>query len=148
MSNKPWLCAAGVTLRDQINNAYPDRDKRSDGWVADSRHMLGGKSDQIPNLARGAVVSAIDIDRDLHGVSKPDDMPYLAEQLRLLAKSKRDGGRIAYLIFDGFIASPKKSWVWRKYVGSNQHRHHLHCSFTSKGDKDGSPFEIPLLQGE
>ena len=145
---KPWLCAAGVTLRDQINHAYPERDKRSDGWVADQRHLLSGKSDHIPNPARGAVVSAIDIDRDLHGVSKPDEMPYLADQLRLLAKSKKDGGRIAYLIFDGFIASPKKSWAWRKYVGSNQHRAHLHCSFTSKGDKDGSLFYIPLLQGE
>ena len=145
---KPWLCAAGVTLREQINSAYPERDKRSDGWVADQRHLLGGKSDHIPNPTRNAVVSAIDVDRDLHGVPKPDEMSYLADQLRLLAKSKRDGGRIAYLIFDGFIASPKKSWAWRKYVGSNQHRHHLHCSFTSKGDKDGSPFQIPLLTGE
>jgi len=110
--------------------------------------MSGGKSDHIPNLARGAVVSAIDLDRDLHGLPKPDEMPYLANQLRLLAKSKKDGGRLSYIIFDGFIASPKKSWAWRKYVGSNQHRHHLHCSFTSKGDKDGSPFQIPLLQGD
>ena len=145
---KPWLCAAGVTLRDQVNSAYPDRDKRSDGWVADQRHMSGGKSDHIPNLTRGAVISAIDLDRDLHGVPKPDDMPYLADQLRLLAKSKRDGGRIAYIIFDGSIASSKKSWAWRKYVGANQHNHHMHVSFTSKGDKDGSVFNIPLLTGE
>ena len=145
---KPWLCEAGKTLRDQVNSAYPDRDKRSDGWVADARHLAGGKSDHIPNQARGGVVSALDLDRDLHGIPKPDDMPYLADQLRLLAKSKRDGGRIAYLIFDGFIASPKKSWAWRKYLGANQHRAHLHCSFTSKGDKDGSLFTIPLLQGE
>ena len=145
---KPWLCVAGVTLRDQVNSAYPDRDKRSDGWVADQRHMSSGKSDHIPNLARGAVVSAIDLDRDLHGVPKPDEMPYLADQLRLLAKSKRDGGRLSYIIFDGFIASPKKSWAWRKYVGANQHRHHMHISFTSKGDKDGSVFNIPLLTGE
>jgi hypothetical protein len=145
---KPWLCEAGVTLRDQVNRAYPDRDKRSDGWVADQRHMSSGKSDHIPNLTRGAVVSAIDLDRDLHGVPKPDDMPYLADQLRLLAKSKKDSGRIAYLIFDGFIASPKKSWAWRKYVGANQHNHHMHISFTSKGDKDGSVFNIPLLTGE
>ena len=145
---KPWLCAAGVTLRDQVNSAYPDRDKRSDGWVADQRHMSSGKSDHIPNLASEAVVRAIDLDRDLHGVPKPDDMPYLADQLRLLAKSKKDSGRIAYIIFDGFIASSKKSWAWRKYVGANQHNHHMHVSFTSKGDKDGSVFNIPLLQGE
>jgi hypothetical protein len=148
MSHKPWLCAAGVTLKDQINRAYPERDKRSDGWVADARHLAGGKSDHIPDASCSNVVRAIDVDRDLHGVPKPVKMPYLADQLRLLAKSKKDGGRIAYLIFNGFIASPKKSWSWREYVGANQHRHHLHCSFTSKGDKDGSPFQIPLLQGE
>lgn len=144
---KPWLCEAGQTLRNQINAAYPERDKRSDGWIADARHLAGGVSDHIADPIT-AVCRAIDVDRDLHGLPKPDEMPYLADQLRLLAKSKRDGGRIAYLIFDGFIASPKKSWAWRKYVGANQHRHHMHCSFTSKGDKDGSLFNIPLLSGE
>ena len=144
---KPWLCAAGVTLRDQINATYPDRDKRSDGTFADARHLAGGVSDHIPSKDTG-VCRAVDIDRDLHGVPKPDEMPYLADQLRLLAKSKKDGGRLSYIIFDGFIASSKKSWSWRKYVGSNQHRHHLHCSFTSKGDKDGSKFLIPLFTGE
>ena len=144
---KPWLCEAGKTLNEQINATYPERDKRSDGWVADARHLAGGVSDHIADKANG-VVRAIDVDRDLHGVSKPDEMPYLADQLRKLAKSKADNGRISYIIFDGFIASSKKSWAWRKYVGANQHRHHAHFSFTSKGDKDGSPFQIPLLTGE
>jgi hypothetical protein len=144
---KPWLCESGKTLRDQINATYSERDKRSDGWIADARHLSGGVSDHIADKATG-VVRAIDVDRDLHGVPKPDEMPYLADQLRELAKSKRDSGRISYIIFDGFIASSKKSWAWRKYVGANQHRHHMHVSFTSKGDKDGSPFQIPLLTGE
>jgi hypothetical protein len=143
---KPFLCAAGETLRSQINGCYKDRDKRSDGWIADARHLSGGVSDHIPSKDSG-VVRGLDIDRDLHGVPKPDEMPYLVDQIRLFAKSKRDSGRLSYIIFDGFIASPKKSWVWRKYVGSNQHRHHAHFSFTSKGDKDGSPFDIPLLEG-
>jgi len=144
---KSFLCAAGITLREQINACYKDRDTSSDGWIADARHVAAGKSDHIPDATCGNVVRAIDVDRDLHGVPKPDEMPYLVDQLRLLAKSKRDGGRIAYIIFDGFIASPKKSWAWRKYVGANQHRHHAHFSFTSKGDHDGSPFNIPLLEG-
>jgi hypothetical protein len=144
---KPQLCKAGETLRSQINAAYPERDKRSDGWIADARHLAGGVSDHIADKVTG-VVRAIDVDRDLHGVSKPDEMPYLADQLRELAKSKADSGRISYIIFDGFIASSKKSWSWRKFVGANQHRHHMHVSFTSKGDKDGSVFNIPLLTGE
>ena len=144
---KPWLCAAGQTLREQINSSYPERDKRSDGTFADARHIAGGVSDHIPTKDSG-VCRALDIDRDLHGVPKPDEMPYLADQLRLLAKSKKDGGRLSYIIFDGFIASSKKSWAWRKYVGANQHRHHIHFSFTGKGDTDSSVFNVPLLTGE
>jgi hypothetical protein len=144
---KPILCKAGETLREQINSTYPERDKRSDGWVADARHLAGGVSDHIADKTTG-VVRAIDVDRDLHGVPKPDEMPYLADQLRELAKSKRDGGRISYIIFNGFIASPKKSWAFRKYLGPNQHTTHMHVSFTSKGDKDGSLFNIPLLEGK
>ena len=143
---KPWLCEAGQTLREQINNAYPDRDKTSDGWVADARHMSQGNSDHIP-AAPTAVVRGCDIDRDLSGRPKPDIMPYLADQLRLCAKNKQDGGRLAYIIFDGKIASPKKNWAFRKYTGSNSHTHHMHISFTPKGDKDGKKFAIPLLEG-
>ena len=138
---KPKLCAAGVKLRDQINNAYPDRDKSSDGWVADARHVAAGTSDHIPNV--NGWVLAVDLDRDLHGKAKPDDMPYLANQLRILAKSD---GRISYIIFDGKIASSKKRWAWREYKGINQHRHHMHVSFTAKGIKDSKPFNIPLLK--
>jgi len=140
---KPHLCKAGETLRDQVNARYPSRDKTSDGWIADARHMSAGTSDHIPSLVDG-VVRAIDIDRDLSGQAKPDLMPYLADQLRLCAKAD---GRIAYVIFDGQIASKKKNWAFRKYTGSNQHRHHLHISFTSKGDTDGKKFAVPLLEG-
>jgi hypothetical protein len=70
-----------------------------------------------------------------------------ADQLRALAKSKQDGGRISYLIFAGKIASSKKNFAWRNYSGFNKHEHHLHISFTKKGDTDGKKFAIPLLEG-
>jgi hypothetical protein len=139
---KPKLCAAGVKLRDQINNAYPDRDKSSDGWVADARHLAAGTSDHIPDSA--GWVRALDLDRDLSGKSKPDLMPYFANQLRTLAKSDR---RISYIIFAGKIASRKSFWRFIKYRGINPHEKHLHISFTKNGDKDGSPFNLPLLKG-
>ena len=140
---KPKLCAAGETLRAAINANYPDRDKRSDGWIADARHLSAGKSDHIADAL--GIVRGLDIDRDLHGVPKPDEMPYLANQIRAAAKA--GDKRIAYIIFDGKIASSKKGWAWREYTGVNKHRRHLHCSFTSKGDKDSTPFKIPLLGG-
>jgi hypothetical protein len=31
---KPWLCAAGVQLRDQIDTWFPDRSTASpEGWI-------------------------------------------------------------------------------------------------------------------
>jgi hypothetical protein len=138
----PKLCAAGVRLRKQINNAYPDRDKSSDGWVADARHLAAGTSDHIPDSA--GWVRALDLDRDLSGKSKPDLMPYLANQLRTLAKSDK---RISYIIFAGKIASRRSLWRFIKYRGVNPHNSHIHVSFTKKGDEDGSPFNLPLLKG-
>ncbi len=37
------LCAAGIQLREQIDDDYPDRDRKSDGWIADARHLAKGK---------------------------------------------------------------------------------------------------------
>jgi hypothetical protein len=138
---KPKLCKAGIQLREQFDDAYGDRLRTSDGWIGDSRHSAR-KSDHNPD--EQGWVRAIDIDRDLSGKPKPDLMPDVADQLRILAKTDR---RISYLIFDGKIASAKSFWRWRKYKGINQHRTHLHISFTRKGDQDNSFFQVPLLGG-
>lgn len=141
---KPRLCKAGETLRAAINANYPDRDKRSDGWIADARHVSAGTSDHIAD--QNGICRALDIDRDLHGIPKPDEMPYLADQIRLAAKA--GDKRISYVIFAGKIASSKKRWAWRIYTGINKHDHHCHVSFTKQGDEDGAPFNIPLLGGK
>ena len=138
---KPKLCKAGQQLREQFDDTYPDRDRSSDGWIADARHIARGTSDHIPDAETG-IVRAIDVDRDVFGKAKPDFMPDIADQLRRLAKTDK---RIKYIIFDGKIASAKSVWRWRTYTGINKHRHHMHVSFTSKGDQDGSFFQIPLL---
>lgn len=142
---KAWLSKAAVQLREQIDDSFPDRDRSSDGWIADARHMSAGKSDHIPDASSG-VVRAIDIDRDLSGKAKPDVMPYLAEQIRIAAKSGEK--RIAYIIFDSRIASPKKSWAWRPYNGFNKHNHHCHISFTKEGDSNNSFFNISMIGGK
>jgi hypothetical protein len=142
---KPILSKAASQLREQIDDCFPDRDRSSDGWIADARHMSAGNSDHIPDASSG-VVRAIDIDRDLSGKAKPDVMPYLAEQIRVAAKSGEK--RIAYIIFDSRIASSKKSWAWRSYDGFNKHNHHCHISFTKEGDSDNSFFNIPMIGGK
>ncbi len=138
---KVKLSKAAIQLREQIDDSFPDRDRASDGWIGDTRHAAR-KSDHNPD--EQGWVRAIDIDRDLSGKPKPDIMPDVADQLRLLAKFDK---RISYLIFDGKIASAKSAWRWRTYTGINKHRHHLHVSFSIKGDNDGSFFKVPLLGG-
>ena len=140
---KPRLCKAAIQLREQFDDNFSDRDRTSDGWIGDSRHSAR-KSDHNPD--EQGWVRAIDVDRDLSGKAKPDLMPDIADQIRLAAKA--GDKRIAYVIFEGRIASSRMGWRWRKYSGSNPHNHHCHISFTTKGDEDGSFFNVPLLGGK
>jgi hypothetical protein len=135
---KPWLSKSAETLRNQINAAFPDRDKRSDGWIGDARHSAS-KSDHNPALPSG-VVRAIDVDSDLGGAA--NNAQYLANQLRALAKTDK---RISYIIFNHKIASRISLWNWRKYRGSNPHTSHVHISFTPLGDNDKRKFKLPIL---
>ena len=141
---KPILCKAGQQLREQFDDTFPDRDRRSDGWLGDSRHAAR-PSDHNPDSKTG-IVRAIDVDRDVFDSYKPDLMPDIADQIRIYAKRDKSK-RIAYVIFAGRIASPRLGWRWRSYKGSNPHNHHCHISFTKAGDADGSFFNIPLLGG-
>jgi len=136
----PKLCAAGIQLREQIDDDYPDRDRKSDGWIADARHLAKGTSDHIPD-AKSGIVRGLDIDADLS--AHKEEAYALVEKIRKLAK--KGDKRIAYIIFDGKIMSPILGWKRRKYNGANPHRSHFHISFTTLGDKDGSYFE---LEGE
>ena len=142
---QPWLSKSAATLREQVNAAFPDRDKTSDGWLGDNRHAMR-VSDHNPGAT--GCVRAIDLDADLSGKSgKPDLMPDLADQLRLCAKGDKRK-RISYIIFNGRIASSKRRWAWRPYKGINPHRHHAHISFSESADLDTTAFTIPLLKGK
>jgi len=136
------LCKAGQQLREQIDDDYPDRDRKSDGWIADARHVAKGNSDHIPD-ARG-IVRALDIDANLN--AHPEETYALVEKIRKSAK--RGDKRIKYLIYDGRISSPILNWKWRKYKGANPHRSHFHISFTTLGDNDGKWFDLEGDQNE
>jgi hypothetical protein len=137
---KPWLCKAGVQLRDQIDTWFADRRTSSDGWIGDARHSAT-RSDHNPD--KSGIVRAIDIDSRLD--SSEQLSIYLADQIRVCAKTDK---RISYVIHNGKIASRILNYKWRKYNGFNKHYKHIHISFTKSGDKDGKAFDIPLLGGK
>jgi hypothetical protein len=135
--SKPWLSHAARQFREQVDDNFPNRDRRSDGWIADANHS--SRSDHSPR--RNGVVRAIDIDANL---GKRDGSWQLADQTRLAAKNGEK--RIKYVIHQGKIASRLFGWKWRPYTGQNRHDSHIHISFTRKGDRDGSFFKtIPLI---
>jgi hypothetical protein len=136
---KPILCKAGQQLREQIDDSFPDRDRKSDGWIGDAAHS-NRKSDHNPDSSNG-IVRAIDVDKDLD--SRASTGAYLADQIRLCAKA--GDKRISYVIFAGKISSAKSFWRWRTYSGINRHDKHIHISFSKKGDSNGSWFDIPML---
>jgi hypothetical protein len=141
---KVKLSKAAVQLREQIDDCFRDRDRRSDGTTGDSRHAVR-KSDHNPD--EQGWVRAWDCDADLFKGGKPDVMPDLVDQIRVLCKSGVEK-RISYIIFNGRIASPILGWRWRKYTGANKHEKHCHFSFKKEADNDGSFYQIPMLGGE
>ena len=141
---KPWLSKSAVQLREQIDDCFPDRDRKSDGWIGDARHAARNKSDHNPD-PNTAVVRAIDVDKDLN--KNPNVAFDLFDQLRNYAELDRKK-RISYLIFNGKICSAKSRWKFVAYKGLNPHQHHLHISFSPSGDSDNSFFDIPLLGGK
>ena len=128
-------------MRCQVDDTWPDRDRRSDGAAASPQHKAHApKSDHNPD--NEGVVYALDVDADLASdKSAPFD---LADQLRLLARSDK---RIKYIIFNKKIASKKSLWRWVTYRGINPHNKHIHISFTKKGKDDGSFFKAPIIGG-
>ena len=133
---KPKLSNAAEQLRSEINTKYPNRDKRSDGWIGDTAHNAR-KSDHNPD--KQGWVRAIDIDSDLvKGSSKESWL--LAEQIKTIAL--KGDKRISYVIHQHRIASPRQKWAWRVYKGANPHVSHIHISFDKSGDLNGKAFGL------
>ena len=149
---RPRLCAAGVTLRDQVNQKWPSRDKASDGWIGDSSHQAnsgwgtngrGSYHNPDPN----GIVHAIDLDEDFFGKGKGGQKAAMefAQQLATYCREGKDGGRIAHIVYEDKVASATaQNWHFR---GSGYgHTHHIHISFTNRADNDGSKFRLPIFE--
>ena len=130
-----WRPAKSLSrLKRELDRRWPNRDRRTDGFIGDAAHCGGGgTSDHCPNSA--GIVRAFDIDAD--GI--PAD--WLAEHVRRLGAGGdprlADGG---YVIFNRKIASWSHEWRWRAYTGESPHTDHIHISVSTKAsgyDKGG-----------
>lgn len=120
-----WRVANSLNmLLRQINAAYPNRDKSSDGSIGDAAHA-SRSSDHNPWVKDSGgqpVVTARDFS---------NDAPYMDSHLLALKLIESKDKRIKYVIDHGKIAAGEagpQPWTWRKYTGSNQHDHHVHVS--------------------
>ena len=104
---KPRLSKSVVQLREQADDAYPNRKRHSDGTIGDAKHA-NRKSDHNPDIHSG-YVRALDLDADFD--EQASTAAYVADQIRIAAKSDK---RIAYVIFNHKIASARSLWRWRK----------------------------------
>ena len=136
---KAFLSKAAVQMREQIDDSFADRSRKSDGWIGNEKHQ-NTKRDHNP-LPDTGEVCAIDVDAKL--CDQPEMSIYLAEQIRVAAKTDK---RISYIIHVGKIASAKSFWRFVKYRGVNPHNRHIHISF--KPNQKGNFFNIPLLGGK
>lgn len=142
-SRKPpaWRPSTAVTqLRAEVDRLWRFRDRTSDGIKGDARHAAA-KSDHNPDPETG-IVRALDIDEDLRGAKVPNPAAANALAQQLVALAQAGEARLAYVIFEGRIASAAHAWKWRPYSGLNAHLHHIHVSFTTAGDNDGTPFGL------
>ena len=145
------LCAAGVTLRDQVNKKWVSRDKASDGWIGDAAHAsrdgwgTNGKG-SYHNPDPMGVVHAIDLDEDFLGKGKGEGVAKeFAEQLATYCREGKDEGRIAHIVYEDRVASgTANNWHFR---GSGyDHFHHIHISFTDKANHNGEKFDLPIFK--
>jgi uncharacterized FlaG/YvyC family protein len=136
-----WRVARSLlTLRDQINDRYPTRNKASDGTIGDEDHQ-NRSSDHNPWYGPG-IVTAMDI---THDPASGVDIDRLTDELA----ASRDS-RIKYVIANDLImsgAGGPSPWVWREYHGENLHKKHFHLSVVaSPACDDTSPWNLPSLR--
>jgi hypothetical protein len=117
-----------VTLLGQINAAYPNRNKASDGTIGDAAHQASA-SDHNPNAA--GVVCALDITQD---PASGCDTFLIADAIR--RNRQKD---LKYIISNRRIAGAWSNWQWQVYTGSDPHTNHMHVSVGVGYDGQSTP---------
>lgn len=130
-----FLAPALVTLRDEVNARYPDRDKTTDGWIGDPDHAAR-VSDHNPcwtctGRSQG-IVRALDLDIG------PDGDPTRDLRADVLNAAIGDP-RVWYVIHDRVIYSRTFGFAPRAYTGKSPHDEHIHVSLNGANGLPGDP---------
>ncbi len=138
-----------ISLVNELDNSFPERDKSSDGEVGDRAHeqsVSNHNRDESGNTGSWSdsdkidEVHARDIDVDLRkpGWSMDRVVEIILDRCRRGVEK-----RVTEIIYKGHIYTKKRGWIKRKYTGPNGHYHHLHLSFAyGSGDGQSNPENI------
>jgi hypothetical protein len=141
-----WRPAKSLNkLKEQVNAAFPGRNKASDGMIGNAAHCGpgAGGSDHCARIPDGGVgvVTAFDI---THDTASGCDAQKIVEAI-----VDSQDQRVKYVIWNSHIwnssamgaAAP---WAKRPYSGSNPHNKHMHVSVLGSKAKydDDSAWQI------
>jgi len=142
------LVPAALQFVREVDAAYPNRNRTSDGSVASAEHTAGNPtSDHEHGTPQPGDrdIDAVDIDRDL----VPGDLAASDDAMHgdvLFHFQTRH--RAQYWIFKDMISFADEGWVPRSYAyaGPNRSRHmeHAHCNWRedSASHNDTTPYGI------
>lgn len=137
-----WRVAWSLfTLRDQIDAAFPNRSRISDGYIGDTNHQ-NTTSDHNPWYGPG-IVTAADW---THDPRNGFDIDRFTDELA----ATRDP-RIKYIIANSWILDSRPQfnpWKWMRYYGENPHTSHVHVSVVASPLCDiTTRWNLPMLGG-
>jgi len=129
----PALTPGLKNLRAQVNAAFPQRDKKSDGTIGDKAHQAstsGHNPDDTPgskpeweDADHVPDIRAWDMDSDLN--APPASAQQIVDHIRKLPNVSTV---IRYMIYNRKIYQAKNGWVAEPYTGASAHTEHIHFS--------------------
>lgn len=130
-----WELTDGLrNLRAQVDEAFPDRDKTSDGTIGDTAHQdetsghnpddtAGSRPEWDGDSDNDPEVRAWDMDSDLRAA--PTTAQALVDHLRALPGLSTV---LRYMIYNRVIYEAAAGWAPRAYLGASAHTEHIHFS--------------------
>jgi hypothetical protein len=137
-----YLNNALTTFRNEVNAAYPLRDKTSDGTIGDEAHQ-GGSSDHNPDSDESVDAWDMDVEVNGKGAAYSADVEELKDCFEAHEAAQ-------YWIHNRIIANRDDGWARRSYSGSNPHDKHVHWNSRSSHEDSTKPWGVdqPMTRDE